>query len=159
MSRSTTDNTKLGRLLYELSQLLAEEDLSRRNSDMRHATMKEKFLEFRALVKLGLSEDEAGTSEIVTATGGGRIHDGASEGDTPGEWMTLAEAGRLADAHRGTISRAADAEKIEDNLQKGHKRRVEKSSVLYWMGKKQEEKRKREFEDYGKILDNIPDKH
>lgn len=76
-----------------------------------------------------------------------------------GEWLSLANAARIAEVHRGTIARLANAGKLVENREKGHKRRVLKASVLRWMGERVENQRMREFTKYERDIERIPERH
>jgi excisionase family DNA binding protein len=55
------------------------------------------------------------------------------------EWMTITQASRLLGVNKGTVSRWADEGKIQDNKQKGKKRKVSKISVLLMKDKREHE--------------------
>lgn len=75
------------------------------------------------------------------------------------EWLSIADAARMAEVHRGTIARQADAGKLIENGEKKHKRRVLKESVLQWMGERVENQRLREFAKYERDIERIPERH
>lgn len=147
------------RLVGEIQQLLAEEEVYRRNSNSRHGAMKEMLSQLKAILDPNGVEGKAGSPEQTTKARRQHRRDGKSQHKRPSEWITFAEAARLAHVHRGTIGRMADSGEIKDNGKRGHNRRAEKSSVLQWMGRRQERERLKGYEEYGKTLDRIPDLH
>jgi excisionase family DNA binding protein len=144
-------------LVGEIQQLLTEEDLSRQESNWRHTAIKEKF----AALKIGIGDQSVDVTVISSEQNSSPSSHAVAREKSPSEklaaWLTLAEAARLAEVHRGTIKRMADLGQIRGNGEKGHGRRVEKRSVLEWMGQRIEKQRQRAFADYNRRLDDTPD--
>jgi hypothetical protein len=158
MSRSTTDKKELGRLLQELSQSLAEEDISALEGTRRRGAMRQQLKSIGKL--LGATETQGNANVIhPTAADPEPTAAQAQPLKVSQEWLTVANAGRIAGVHRGTVARLANAGRIIDNGQKRHKRRVLKSSVLQWMCESLEKQRKRGYADYCRKLDYIPERH
>jgi hypothetical protein len=150
-------------LFGEIQQLLAEEDLSRQESNRRHAAIKEKF----AALKIGIGDQSVdvtviGSEQNSSPSNRAIAREGAPS-EKQAEWLTLIEAAQMAKVHRGTILRLANSGQIKDNGEKGHRRRVEKRSVFELMGKRIERQQQRDFREYKKdqkkIEDGIPDRH
>jgi hypothetical protein len=147
-------SSRLSDLVCEIQRLLKEEYLSRQDSNRRYDAIKEMFAKLKAAI-------EGHTDNLPNICQEKRFHGGKHAGDPSkmqGEWITLADAARIAGVHRGTITRVADLGLIKDNGQKGHRRRVEKPSVLQWIGKCIEKQRQRSFADYNRNLDDTPEK-
>lgn len=111
---------------------------------------------------LALRDLSIGLQRCTTAaqpTNSVKSSDAAAQTEVHSEWLTLAKAAQLADVERWTITRKANSGEIKDNGMRGRKRRVEKSSVLLWMGKRQERQRWKGFKEYSQGLDDIPDRH
>jgi hypothetical protein len=146
-------------LIAEIQDLLAEEEMFHQASNRRYAAIKEKF----AVLKNGIGDrsiDKQAVGSLRNRSASGHTIDREkSPSEKQAGWLTLAEAARLAELHRGTITRIADSGQIKDNGEKGHGRRVEKRSVLEWMGKRILKQRQRAFADYNKRLDDIPNEH
>ena len=146
-------------LVCEIQRLLGEEDLSRQESNRRHDIIKKKFVTLK--VAIGDHTDD-GTIICQEKRPQAGKHAGGCKGtpiNNQAEWITIAEAAWIAEVHRGTIKRMADSGRIKDNGQKGHRRRVEKPSVLQWIGKRLEKQRQRAFTNYERNLDDLPDEH
>lgn len=75
------------------------------------------------------------------------------------EWITVTEAAALAHVKPGTISRSVNEGKIEYNGKKGPERRLKKSSLLLWIDKRNVRERRKGYNEYNRMLDQIPDKH
>jgi hypothetical protein len=93
----------------------------------------------------------------------GSVADSAGTQDTcgtgEGQWLTLIYAAQIAEVHRGTIARLADAGKVTDNGRRGKQRRVLKTSLLQWIGERVAQQRQRAFADYERDLKRIPEQH
>jgi hypothetical protein len=75
------------------------------------------------------------------------------------EWLSVANAARIADVHRGNIARLANAGKLIDNGKTGRKRRVLQASLVRWMGERVKNQRMRAFAGFERTVEDIPDRH
>jgi hypothetical protein len=75
------------------------------------------------------------------------------------EWLSLADAARIAKVHRATIARLANVQALIDNGKTGRRRRVLEASVLQWMGERVKNQRMRAFADFERTVEDIPDRH
>lgn len=106
----------------------------------------------------GGGDEDTGAERLDGSVAGPGSLGGPRETDG-GPWLTLVHAGQIAEVHRGTIARLADAGKVIDNRQKGKQRRVSKASLLQWMGGRLTLGRQRAFADYERDIKRIPKRH
>lgn len=147
------------RLLSEIQQLLAEEELSQQNTSRRHTLFKKKFAGLRTHFSPKHDKAEAVGPKRTNTARDNHLHEKRPQSELPEKWITLSKAAELTNLHRGTITRKADSGEITDNGKKGHPRKVEKSSVLLLMGKRLEKERQKAFKEYENKLDDIPNQH
>jgi len=81
---------------------------------------------------------------------------GTEHGD---EWIKVSEAAEILSVNTGTVTRWANKGRIKDNENKGRKRRVLKSSVLFLKQSREDSEVLKDAKELRKDTKTIPDQH
>lgn len=144
-------------LLRDIDQLLAQEEMFRRQSNSRCAAIRRKMVLLKAVLER--SDSSSGADTGPPAEAADQKCDRPPEKETSRQWITVSDAADLAGFHRGTITRKANAGEIIDNGRRGRDRRLKKTSVFHWKAKWTEQQRWKAFREYNRKLNHIPNKH